>query len=74
MDWDEDQAVKKALQAWARLWVQFASIALGHLGTVFSDVSIVPVIKHALAQNQVSFSAFEASSRVGCRLPGFWYN
>lgn len=49
MDWHGDHAVRKALSAWARLWVQFASITLGHLVTVFCDTSINPVIKHCSA-------------------------
>lgn len=49
MDWEGDEAVKKALQAWTGLQGKFASITLGHLVTVFCDVSIIPMIKHCIA-------------------------
>lgn len=56
MDWEGDCTVKKAIQAWARLRVQFASITLGHLITVFCDASMLPVIKYCCLKPSVLLS------------------
>lgn len=48
MDVRGDHNSRKYLHAWSRLWVQFASITIAYLVTLFGDGSFNPVTKHCI--------------------------